>query len=397
MSNPRILHIAQDEKFIKAAHYLFNQAFPGENRFIIIKPSANPPLRFLSKDFSADYLVVSPSIVSDLVEICKNYKVVIFHGVNDLKGALFLQSPHKEKFMGFIYGGEIYNSSISGNEYLGDKSKMLKDKLDRPNLTSVLKEIYRKIRYRKTRHLFEDVNMKDVFYRMNIFGFINEGTHEKFVNKGIMNPSSKTVTFSYYPLDFVVENNDLRASGPNILLGNSASVYNNHLEALDILKQLNLCDRKVISPLSYGSQKYADAVERYGRKCLNGNFLAVRNFMPLEQYNELISSCGFVFMNHYRSEAMGNIITSLYLGAKVFLNETDPYNFFKNMGCHIFLVKKELCSNGTSPFTPLTPEQVEHNRKMLSSKLATSVLVEKLRTSFDKYYGIKHQAFEIAK
>jgi len=238
--------------------------------------------------------------------------------------------------------------------------------------------------------------MKDVFYGLNTFGFINKGTHEKFISNGVMHPSSRMVRFSYYPLDFVVNNDEIRANGPNILLGNSASITNNHLEALDALKKINLGNRKVITPLSYGSPQYADVVESYGKKNLNGSFRAVRDFMPLEQYTELISSCGFVFMNHYRSEAMGNIITSLYLGAKVFLNETDPYNFFKNMGCHIYLVKKELARDGTSPFTPLNSEQVEHNRNILRSKLSTNVLVGDLRTSFDEYFGIKPQALKTA-
>src|SRR5699024_9686212 len=52
-------------------------------------------------------------------------------------------------------------------------------------------------------------------------------------------------------------------SARNILLGNSASFTNNHLEAIDWLSDLDLTGRKVIIPLNYGNPKLAKNIEEY--------------------------------------------------------------------------------------------------------------------------------------
>ena len=44
--------------------------------------------------------------------------------------------------------------------------------------------------------------------------------------------------------------------GRNILLGNSASDTNNHLDAFEALRKLDLDGRKIITPLSYGNANY---------------------------------------------------------------------------------------------------------------------------------------------
>lgn len=49
-------------------------------------------------------------------------------------------------------------------------------------------------------------------------------------------------------------------SGKNILLGNSSSSTNNHIEALDILRQSDLGSRKIILPLNYGDPFYREVV-----------------------------------------------------------------------------------------------------------------------------------------
>jgi len=389
MSDSQILHIAQDEKFISAAQYLFEKAFPRQNRFIIIKAAADPPLRYIDDQLDAEFIVRSQSTVSDLLAFSKKAKVVVFHGLNPLKGDMFLKSPEKQKFVGIIYGGEVYNSRISGDDFLGDKTRELDEKLKETSIIDRIKDFLRWIKYYDMHHLYEDVKMEDVFYRMNSFGFTSKSTYEGYIKRGIINPTSQMIPFSYYPLEYIIKDDTLRATGPNILLGNSASATNNHLEAIDFLKKLEIKERQVVTPLSYGFDNYANVIESYGYQQLSDNFVSVREFMPLEQYNKLISNCGFVVMNHYRSQAMGNLITSIYLGAKVFLNETDAYKHFRDIGCYVYSISEDLVKNGKASLTPLTEDQVAHNRQILRDELSTQVLVNKLQQSFKDFFMIK--------
>lgn len=387
MSLPEILHVAQDEKFILAARYLFEKAFPGQNRFVIIKPAGDPPLRYLKDDFKADYLVHNPDTVSRLLEFEEKAGLVVFHGMDKIKGQMYVNSQNKWKFVAIIFGAEVYNDRVSGDDFLGAKTARMVTELQRKSTLDWLKTVYRWVRYRDTNNLYDHLDMKQVIREMSTFGFLSEHTYCRLIKKGILNPSSRMVPFSYYPLDFIIKRNDLKADGPNILLGNSASATNNHLEAIDLLKAADLKEGKVIIPLSYGKPKYADAVEKYAHQQLGDRVQVLREFMPLEQYNELISSCGYVLMNHNRSQAMGNLITSLYIGARVFVNDTDAYTYFKNLGCHIFLVDEYL---GSKPVTlnPLPDRHRQENRQILLNNLSTETLVDNLRQSVRTYFNI---------
>ena len=48
-ANYKIIHIASDEKFIDAAIYIFEKAFPGSNHFIIPKSRFNRKLIYVKE------------------------------------------------------------------------------------------------------------------------------------------------------------------------------------------------------------------------------------------------------------------------------------------------------------------------------------------------------------
>lgn len=382
-----ILHIAQDDKFINAAHYLFENAFPGKNDFVIVKPQANPPTRFISKDIELDARVIcrSTDTKDKLVDLSSDYHVTVLHGLDKLKGAVFLNSLHKYRFMTIIYGAEIYNEQILGRSFLGKKSQELSAQVQRKTVYDYLKDIYRSIRYSKIEDI-EDIDLSKVLYEMRVFGSLPGFPYNRYLTNGIYRPSLKKIPFSYYPIEFIIKDNSLRVRGRDILLGNSASPTNNHLEAFDILKNQNLDGRKIFTPLSYGRKRYAKAIIKEGKKIFRDNFEALTTFLPLEEYNKIISRCGIVIMNHYRPQAMGNIIASLYMGAKVFLHNTDAYQYLKGLGCNIFLIEKDLLVR-RDVFQLLEDEQIENNRNILRDELSTSILVKNMRSSFGEIFG----------
>lgn len=386
MAGSGILHIAQDDKFINAAYHLFEEAFPGENQFVIILPPANPPTKFLDKqvEVNAHFEIRSADTVDKLVNMSSLYQVTVFHGLNKLKGAVFSKSTNKDQFMAIIYGAEIYNNEVIGDQLIGEKTKALKRATERKTIIDVAKNIYRKFAYRDSKTVV-DTDLKEVLFKMNVFGSMPSFSYNRFKDEKIYNSSVKKIPFSYYPIEFIVKNENLRVSGNNILLGNSASATNNHLEAFELLKNHNLKGRRIFTPLSYGNRRYAKAIESYGKKIFPNNFTALTSFLPLEEYNKILSRCGIVIMNHYRPQAMGNIIAQLFMGGKVFLNNTDSYQYFKHLGCHIYLIEKDFKSPENA-LQLLTYEQVNHNREVLKNELSMAVLIEKLRTSFSEIF-----------
>lgn len=386
--NPAILHIAPDEKFIPAARFLFERAFPGSSRFIIIKPPANPPLRFMEPWPELDIEVTDQHIIHRLLQKCEAADIVVLHGIDSLKATLVLESGHREKFFGIFFGAELYNERMSGRNYLGEKTQALSRKLEEPTFTGMTRMMYRMLRYRESDRVGEIPDMKSAFKAIPFLGDFSMASHMKWVDRGILSDRQKVIPFSYYPLEFIIPDRNLRANGPDILLGNSASATNNHLEAFELLSGLCLKGRKVVTPLSYGSKEYAKAVQKEGEKRLPGSFEAVTDYMPLNEYTAMMSRCGFVVMNHYRSQGIGNLIAALYMGAKVYVNDTEAFQYFRQIGCHIYLIGNELAAGNRNGFEPLSPDVAEQNRRIVERHFSTAVLAEQLRNGLVREFNL---------
>lgn len=155
-------------------------------------------------------------------------------------------------------------------------------------------------------------------------------------------------------------------NGPNVLVGNSATYTNNHLEAFDRLKSLDLAGRRIVVPLSYGEPEYADVVMENGRNLFGNAFMPLVDFVPLDEYLAIIGSCSVVIMNHRRQQALGNICAALYSGAHVYLDDANPAgSFLRSLGATVHSTG-DLADHGI-PAAPLSAAEVNGNRIALES------------------------------
>src|SRR5690606_18378203 len=162
---------------------------------------------------------------------------------------------------------------------------------------------------------------------------------------------------------------------------------NNHLETIEILLELNINDQKVIAPLSYGDMKYANYIEKEGHKRLNGKFIAIRDFLPITEYNEIVRNCGIVIMNHYRQQAFGNIIACLWMGSKLYLSEKNIiYFYLKRLGIIVFSIESDLHLNNNKVLVNLEHEEIINNRNILKEEFGELKLIQNLRSSINEYF-----------
>lgn len=388
MREEQILHITHDEKFINGAYYLFEKAFPGQNTYMVIKPPADPPIRYLSKSLvaKARFDIRSKSSVDRLVEMSNHYAVTVLHGMNKFNTAVFSGASHKDRFMGIVHGAEIYNSGLMKNDLMGEKTyRIYQDTTQRYSIYERLKDVYRSIKY-KNHDSLNKVDLGEILYQMRVFGSLPGINYQEYIDCKLYNPLVQKISFTYYPIEYITKKESLKISGSDILLGNSASATNNHLEAFDLLSKFDLQDRRIVAPLSYGCHKYARAIKSKGIKQFGDRFVPLTSFLPIEEYNRLMSNCGIVIMNHYRPQAVGNIIAALYMGCKVFLNETNIYQYFNDLGCHIYSIDRDFKTD-KDVFQLLSDEQVAHNRTILKNTLGTSVLVNEVQEAFKKIFN----------
>lgn len=364
-----ILHIVPDEKFIDMAYNMFEKARPNNNEFMVVgnrssfKHIKTTPitrisrLRFLFKSFANSFA---------------KYEFVVIHSLGNYSKIMILNADKKIKFLWLGWGFDYY--CYLDQKLFFEKTLCLKEKLLKIKHKKVLQRIKSFLKYI---NFLKGIHLSSkAFQRINFFAPVLFEDYlllkQQYVD---FQPIYLDWNYGTLEDDFIKTN--LNISGKNILLGNSSTYENNHIEAIDLISQLNLSDRKVICPLSYGSEEYAKEIINYAEKKLGDKFEPLINFMKIEEYNQTISTCSIVVMNHLRQQAVGNIVIMMFFGAKVFLDNKNPvYKFFKNNGAIIFGMD-ELTDENIN--VELTKDEQHTNKKILKKYWTRDVMLEKTK------------------
>ncbi len=127
----------------------------------------------------------------------------------------------------------------------------------------------------------------------------------------------------------------------NIQLGNSADPTNNHINVLQSLEKFKDDNIQIFVPLSYsGDEEYIQEVRAKGKELFGEKFIPLTEFIPFEKYLEFLSEIDIAIFAHKRQQAMGNTITLLGLGKKVYMrSDISTWQFFKDIDVKIFDVE----------------------------------------------------------
>lgn len=122
---------------------------------------------------------------------------------------------------------------------------------------------------------------------------------------------------------YILNNKNIKKKSPPylILVGNSATKTNRHIEALSLLEKYSNEDINIICPLSYGDKEYAKQVLEYGRKIFGTKFISLDKFIPKDEYIEMLARVEVAVFNNDRQQGMGNISKLLSMGCKLYLRE----------------------------------------------------------------------------
>ena len=371
-----ILHIVSDEKFIDIAYKMFEKVSPSNNEFMLVsnkeiqfKYIKNTPITLISP-----YEFLSKKFARSLTK----YDFIIIHSLfYDIKLQLIMNSDKNIKFVWIGWGGDYYNF-LDSNLYL-KKTSTLYQSILKENKIPIKQKIKNFIK--KNIYLRYINDREKAINRINYFAPVLNDEYF-LVKNSFKNFRPKFIDWNYGTLDEALGGFiDKRINGNNILIGNSASFTNNHLEAFDMIRKLNIEKRQIIVPLSYGNEIYKNEIIKHGEDILKNNFYPLIDFMPLNEYNEIISTCSIVVMNHLRQQAGNNIVVMMYLGAKIFLNKENLfYSSYKNRGAIIFSMDE---LNNENIYNNLTDDEVEINRNVLRNIIAEDVVLNKTKNLID--------------
>lgn len=118
-----------------------------------------------------------------------------------------------------------------------------------------------------------------------------------------------------------------------ILVGNSATSTNHHIEVFEMLKKFPLDKIEIYCPLSYGNEEYREIVLKEGVRILGEAFHPVLEFMNCEDYRSFLAGMDIGIFNNDRQQAMGNISIMLGLGKKIYMrNDTSMWKKYIDEG-----------------------------------------------------------------
>lgn len=382
----KIIHLSSDKKFLPLAQSLFDEAFPGQNRYLLAKvrrgdrrhATPGPQVshhgsryfrsRLIGRHIAAADCVVVHSMSSRFVPALRHVRadglVVWLSGGGDYMpllephlGELLL--PRTRELLRGLKGTEPLRRPHGPWTRLRTwlHARLAGGRLERPKPPPVFAVAHRVDVF--------SANPVDAVMLRDVLPSLRAALH--------VIPS--------FTVEDVFAADAQPMAGPDILLGNSANPTNNHLEALELLRGRLPNGGRVLAPLSYGVAPpgYAQAVADAGRNALGERFEPLTDWLPIRAYNARLARCGWVFMNHRRQQAVGNICAALYRGASVYLRQDNPlFGFFTDLGVTLLPIDG-LEADPTAPLVSLSAQQVLRNRAAIEARYGRARVVAAIR------------------
>lgn len=384
------LHLVTDEKFIDIAVELFNRVEPGCHQFVCITSGPQQRITYIGRTDCVRFISCDSQAFTDMLRSLPQYQAVFLHGLfSPFIRHMVNQSDKKNTFVWMFWGGEL--SCLSGyiSSTLLPKTKWVyyKNTMLLQSRRNIRKYGMALLKGRvglgntpiiENNKLVWDDDFKKAVSRIRYVIPVISDDYDVLVK---WTPFSGQMLEWNYPLDMHLDKISPNPTvGSNWLVGNSAHYSNNHLEMFQLLKKIKNHQGKVIVPLSYGDEQYRHAVLKAGRNDFGQRFMPLLEYMPSADYFDLITSCSAAFFNTVRQQAMGNVVTCLYVGINVFLRQESPvYRFMKRNQIPLYSIPTDIPQDMEKRCMPPSVEQLNITRNFIDQFASREAVEKKTR------------------
>lgn len=354
-----ILHLIDDPKFLNGAIELFEKYYPGQNHFFVqIGRNKKAPDK---NSFTSDKIFYKAFTRKNDIKFILAYagahKItnVLIHNLTTTKAALgnLLKRKLQVYTYWIFYGADLYGRLYEMGKY---------ELIDAENTAKKSSISFRKklaFWYLYFQNPIESYN--SFITKLDYFCFWNEYDYLLLKKNFITNAIHKQ--FLYYNLiDRNYSNTNYQKHLNKVLVNHSASPNGNHITVLKKIKELLTKNEaiEIITPLSYGSEKIKNDVNRLGVDLFKSNFVAINNYMPMDKYYDLLNAIPVAIFGSRRQEGGGNIFYLLGKGAKIFLrNENNMIHWLKDKGFLVYSFEDDL--NYVEDLIPLSISEIRSN------------------------------------
>ncbi len=363
------MHLFEDQKFIDVTIENFESVAAGKNRYIVFSNNNQLKRTARKKDVT---ILPNSSYKVDLEFIFKDCELLIIHFLSPIKLYILKHKPKHVKVLWSVWGSDAYDHFQNQNIY-----EPLTQKIRKKSLYQFLKKFWIYTLYHFLRYRVKPIGKElESLRRINYVSTVLPYEFELIKNEFGLN--------AYY-IDYNYGVNDFTALpnvklGDSVLVGNSATVSNNHLDVFDIIKQTT---KSLMVPLNYGGydyKTYSTKIILKGQLLFGDKFNPITTYLPKNEYDKLLLSCNTAIMYHMRQQALGNIFSALFMGMRVFLNnKSATYTFLKNEGMIVFDLKEDYKLIGVG----LEDSKKENNRNLVLKLRGSKVIKEKVQAIVD--------------
>jgi len=251
------------------------------------------------------------------------------------KSQLAIMIPDNVIVVWRFFGAELYD--LRPELYLSELSlKFLRNKSEQLRKLTDPKAIIRKlldltsIRSRRNNTFFKAIKRVNLLLGLSEY----EYNHLKSIWKQLP-------PFIQLPVIFKRSESRLREKKDIIIIGNSRSSYNNHIDIIELINNNPVKgEYRYMVPFSYGIENSYTREVRKMVRISQKQFFLIEELLDNKSYSDLLASAKAAVFNTYRQMAMGNISFCIGSGVKVYLNKNNViYNWLKDTGLKVFTIE----------------------------------------------------------
>jgi dTDP-N-acetylfucosamine:lipid II N-acetylfucosaminyltransferase len=305
------LHIAPDNSFTnKFVENIVDAGLSGNNKIVV--RSNDSKLKAIKSDIASAPLY--SSAFSNHVGDTLAYNKVFIHYFTPLLYRWVATNKFQE-LNWMVWGGDLYNlSALDHTSYepltlarFIKKNRSIHNRLYDFKVWATQSR-FRKRAYSKVKNVLTWMREEYNFVLANL---PVQADHKFFFYENEM---------PYHELDsFILQ--PRRSHTLTLVIGNSGSPTNNHLDAVEFLQKHQI-RANLLLPVSYGDPHYISFLKQN----LNFSYGEIRfmdRYMPFQEYVGWLASSDGLVMNSLRPQGYGNIFMMMYLGKPVYFNKNN--------------------------------------------------------------------------
>lgn len=342
-----VLHISRDEKFFNSIFNAWRNNTSYSNKALVITGREDYVLKHVIEKEGVE-LAWNRELIKECFQT-GNYDIVYFHS---LPFSLYDEIKYIPKNKILIWWGWGYDLYIDE----GGLPPLIKKKLIKPLTWNYLLSSRLNVRFLMRYFVWLLKRPISIKKRNEVLKRIDYFQPTVKIEYELMKKNRFFRAKEFYFQTFIFKPTDPKDKNGNILLGNSATSWNNHLDVLKVVLAAKQKGQKIIIPLSYGNMKYKKWLLP---KIKSSDVVVLNDFMSPKEYYEIVNSCSYAVFGTIRQQAMGNINYALSKGIKVFLYENSVvYQNQKELGYVVYAIDE---INKDSFSSSLTPQEIEQN------------------------------------